>query len=451
MSYGSKKTGAVQRRLLWSCPKPLRPINKRAAGTVFAVLVSAVTLCLVLLIGAFLPAPAFIATAFAASTPASDTSAAALPTEAELSKLQNDLAAYELKTVPSPAPGQVKGDWTVFALSRAGKLTAVVKKNYLENLKTALPAYFDGNGKPVAERFTDYARVSLALVSVDVNPRDLYGADFIAPLETPEDNLKQGANGPAFALLALDSAGFATPNPAVRAAYVDWLLAHQSTGGGWNLAGAAGQPANPDVTSFVLQALAPYAGQAGKNGGTAASVSGETTSGGTSGNGSAISVQSVSEVADRAFVWLSGKQSPDGGFGTLESAAQVIVALNAYGIAVNDPRFVKEGHTAYDALMQYYLPEAGAFRVSLSEQFAGSPDPMSTDQGFYAINAFYRSVAGQPALYRITTVAELKPPGGFAATDMIRIAVFAAVALALIAVSRRLLPKKETEDDRSIR
>ena len=401
MSSGSEKT--ARRRFLWRGLKRLCSMRKRAIGTVPV----ARALCFVLLICAFLPAPAF-----AAAAPA-----AALPKEAELSKLMNDLAAYELKTVPSPAPGQVHGDWTVFALSRAGKLTAVAKENYLKNLETALPDYFDGNGKPVADRFTDYARVSLALVSAGVNPRDQSGADFLAPLEKPEDNLKQGANGPAYALLALDSAGFKTDDPSVRASYVSWLLAHQSDGGGWNLAGDAGQPANPDVTSFVLQALAPYANQA-----------------------------AVSEAADRAFAWLSDKQSADGGFGTLESAAQVIVAQNAFGVALNDPRFVKEGHTAYDALMQYYLPDTGAFRVSLSEQFANSPDPMSTDQGFYAINALYRSLTGKPSLYRITTEAELKPSGGFTDSDLIRIAAFGALALVLIALSRRLIPKRETND-----
>ncbi|MCL2492449.1 MAG: terpene cyclase/mutase family protein [Clostridiales bacterium] len=392
-------------------------------------------LCAVLAAGAFLPTPAFAA---AASYPMRQ-SEAALPTSQELGKQMNDLAAYELKTVPSPAPGQVQGDWTVFALARAGKITAVAKKNYLKNLEAALPDYFDKGGKPIADRFTDYARISLALVSVSVSPRAFHGADFLAPLEKPADNLKQGANGPAYALLALDSAGFKTADPSTRETYIGWLLAHQTDGGGWNLIGSAGQPANPDVTAFALQALAPYALQASEKNSTGNSASDNNS------NGVTIPPETVAAATNRALAWLSSKQSADGGFGTLESSAQVLVALNAYGIAANDPRFVKDGHSAYDALMRYYLPAVGAFRVSLSEQFANSPDPISTDQGFYALNALYRSVAGQSALYRITTEAELNDSGNLSTSDLIRDGIFGAAALVLLAVSRRLLPKKEKD------
>ena len=93
-------------------------------------------------------------------------------------------------------------------------------------------------------------------------------------------------------------------------------------------------------------------------------------------------------------------QGAEGGFSTAESAAQMLVALAAWNIPLEDSRFVKDGHTLLDGLLADYLPGRG-FRHTAAETEA---DPMATEQGLYALAAVCRARAGQPFLYDMTDV-----------------------------------------------
>jgi len=73
------------------------------------------------------------------------------------------------------------------------------------------------------------------------------------------------------------------------------------------------------------------------------------------------------------------------------------VALCSLGISPEDKRFVKNGNTVVDALMQYRTGQA--FRHTKNDI---KPDLMATEQGFYALVAYQRFYEGKSGLYQMT-------------------------------------------------
>ena len=288
-----------------------------------------------------------------------------------------DTAACVLRQTPTPAVGSVGGEWAVLGLVRSGY---ALPEGYCEQYCKAVEARAAQSGGVLsATKYTEYARVSLALTAVGKDPRQVAGADLLAPLGDYRKVVRQGANGAAWALIALDAGGYAVPEApgaavqATRQLYVDFLLASQLPEGGWSL----GATADPDLTGMVLTALVPYRDQA-----------------------------AVEQAAQRAFAQMSAMQGAEGGFSTAESAAQMLVALTAWDIPLEDSRFVKNGHTLLDGLLADYLPGRG-FRHTAAETEA---DNMATEQGLYALAAVCRARAGQPFLYDMTDVERT---GGF--------------------------------------
>ena len=115
--------------------------------------------------------------------------------------------------------------------------------------------------------------------------------------------------------------------------------------------------------------------------------------------------ETVKAAVDKALEALSTLQRNDGGFGSWgtinsESCAQVIVALTALGIdPTADSRFVKNGHTVLDALAGFYVT-GGGFRHTAG----GERNGMATEQGYYALAAYYRFINGQTRLYDMSDV-----------------------------------------------
>ena len=81
---------------------------------------------------------------------------------------------------------------------------------------------------------------------------------------------------------------------------------------------------------------------------------------------------------------------------------QVIVALTALEIDPDqDERFIKNGVSVWDALLTYYIP-GGGFRHVLD----GDLDGMSTEQGYYAMTAYYRMLEKKTSLYDMTDIID---------------------------------------------
>lgn len=300
---------------------------------------------------------------------------AAAPSDAEAAF--QDTAAYLYSLVQAPTITGFGGDWTVLALTRSG---FPVSRGWLDGYLTRAAAYVkELQGVLHQRKYTEYSRVVLTMTAVGQDPRDVGGYDLLSPLLDFDAVTRQGITGCAYALLALDSGAYETPE-GLRQQYVDELLSRELEGGGFALSGVV---ADPDVTAMVLQALAPYGDQ-----------------------------QAVTEAAERAFARLSALQQEDGGFMSYgvacsESAAQVILALDAWNLPFDDNRFVKNGCTVTDALLTYWRPGAGFVHTADSND--GSVAIVSCEQGLLALSAIHRRSQGRGSLYTMTDVSARFP------------------------------------------
>ena len=295
----------------------------------------------------------------------------------------NETAAFLLKTVTDPQVDSIGGEWAVIGLARSGY--AVPDTWFESYYKTALKYVEDCKGVLHDRKYTEYSRMILGLTAAGYDPRNLAGYDLTAPLADFENTVWQGINGPIFALIALDSNSYAIPqNPtaktqATRELYIGEILRRQIKDGGWNLtAGSEGKAAetekgDPDITGMALQALAKYQDQA-----------------------------EVKAATDKALNFLSGLQNQNGGYtswdsANSESAAQVLVALCELGIPLDDPRFIKNGHTLLDNILTFKNKD-GSFKHAPG---GSGNTQMSTEQAFYALVAAQRILAGKNSLYRM--------------------------------------------------
>ncbi|HEY4430865.1 MAG TPA: S-layer homology domain-containing protein, partial [Paenibacillus sp.] len=299
-------------------------------------------------------------------------------------------AAFLQKTVTNPVIASVGGDWSVFGLARSGvKVPESYYAKYYTNVEATLK---EKSGKLHSVKYTEYDRVILALTSIGKNIDKVAGYNLLEPLADFDTVIKQGINGPVFALIALDSNHYDIPvvkgvkTQTTREMLIDYILGREISGGGWAL-GSNATAADPDITGMVIQGLTPYYKTNAK----------------------------VTAAVDRGLAWLSKTQTADGGFASWESTnsesiAQVIVALTGLGIDPHkDSRFIKNGRSAVDALLGFAAPEGGFYHVKQGGVGNGGAKPgevdlMATDQAMYALVAYDRFVKGQTNLYDMTDV-----------------------------------------------
>ncbi len=266
-------------------------------------------------------------------------------------------------------------DWLALCLVRSGQnLTSAQKKTYTQSVESALK---NANGV-LSRKNTDYARVVIGLTAAGCDASDFQGYDLTLPLADYDAAVRQGLNGPVWALIALDCGEYGIPasekagKQATRDLYVDYILGRELPSGGFAI---NGDIPDPDMTAMCVTALSRYTYCAG-----------------------------VSDALTRAIDQLSSLQRDDGGFASYgvasaESNAQVIIALNSMGIPVDDPRFVKSGHSALDALLSYQLADG-----SFSHTAGGSSNDIATMQAFSALAALVCAENGD-RLYAVTASA----------------------------------------------
>ena len=302
----------------------------------------------------------------------------------------------------APRFGSIGGEWIIYGLGHAGY---AMRDSYLaayrKSVEQALEEGYRGaKGIFHDKKFTEYSRVIVAMSAVGMDATDVDGYDLTAPLADFVNVKWQGMNGPIWALIALDSGKYEMPKRTDAYAYgtltpdetdrqnsrqkmVDFILANQFGDGGWNLqpkekdSSGYNAVSDVDMTGMALIALAPYRKQA-----------------------------SVKKAIDRAISYLSEQQQASGGFGSWgtlnsESCAQVICALTACGVNPNtDKRFVKNGKSVIDGLMSFYDEKAGGFRHVNTASGGYEPvvNQMATEQAYYALAFFYKSVPDKAAL-----------------------------------------------------
>ena len=279
------------------------------------------------------------------------------------------------QSVAEPTFGSVGGEWLILGLARSG---LQIKDEYYETYFQNLSAHTAQQGGVLhAKKYTEYSRVILAVTAIGGDPSDVGGFNMLLPLADFEQTVFQGINGPIFALLALDSGNYEIPEniadstQATRDMYVDYILNAQLPDGGWSLMG--GEP-EIDLTAMALQALAKYQDR-----------------------------KDVAEAIEKGLAILSDRQNENGSYqysateqASCESVAQVIVALAELGISLDDSRFVKNGKTLLDGILQFQQADGG-----FSHLVDGETDLLATEQAFYALVAANRIAQGESSLYRM--------------------------------------------------
>lgn len=296
-----------------------------------------------------------------------------LLTEAEVTlteKIYQQTGDY-LATKATPGVGSVNGEWRAIGLERSGRK---VTDGYYKKVVEYVLAHINEKERLDAAKSTENSRVILALTAMGYDVTNVAGHNLLAGLNEMSYIQTQGINGPIWALIALNSHDYKPTGDVTREKLISSILAAQLRDGGWALSGNASEP---DVTAMALQALAPY-----------------------------YRTRSDVEIAvESALNYLSEAQSPDGGYGiggdaTCESAAQVVVTLTALGFDPDtDSRFVKNGVSVLDAMCTYVVDGSGFTHIS-----GGTIDDMATEQGYYALTAYFRMKAGKTSLYDMSDV-----------------------------------------------
>lgn len=285
--------------------------------------------------------------------------------------------AYLRKTADDP---QFGAEWNVMTLARCGYEDEAWYGEYYDNVVEYVKA--KGSAKLHKNKSTDNSRTILALTAIGADATDVGGYNLLEPLADMNYVTTQGINGPVFALIAFDTAGYDIPKlpdgsdgvQATREGLVEYILGRELSSGGWAFSGSN---ADPDMTGMTIQALAPYY----------------------------KSNTEVKTAVDRALDVVSGLQKDDGGFaswGTVnsESCAQVICGLLDIGRdAGTDEAFVKNGHSVLDALMGFYVASAGGFAHDVKQNGELVVNGMASYQAGYALTAYDRFKKGRNTLY----------------------------------------------------
>lgn len=285
-----------------------------------------------------------------------------------------------LLTKEIPTVGSIGGEWQVIGLARS---KVSVDKSYFQQYQNnVVNTMAEKNGVLSVNKYTEYSRVILALTSIGSDVKNVAGYNLLSYLSDFDKVKRQGINGPIWALIALDSNNYEIPinqeqsNQTTREKLIEYILDKEIKTGGWAL---AGNVADPDVTAMAVTSLAKYYN----------------------------SNTEVKSVVDRAVDCLAKLQNSSGeysSFGVVnsESTSQVVVALCSLGINPDtDKRFIKNGKSPVDILLNYYVADGGFSHTKNSEY-----NQMATEQGFYALTAYYRFCNEENFLYDMTDVYE---------------------------------------------
>lgn len=295
---------------------------------------------------------------------------------ATINAVINDTAVFMEENVENPTISSIGGEWTIIGLARGG---LDIEEEYFEKYYRAVEKQIKAcDGVLHEKKYTEYSRVILALTAIGKNPLNVAGYNLLIPLGDYEKTIWQGVNGSIWALIALDSGDYEIPQnqnatiQASREMYIKHILENQTDDGGWTL---SGDTAELDMTAMALTALSKYQDN-----------------------------EEVKKATEKAISCMSEMQKADGGFSskgleTAEGNAQVLVALCELGISIDDLRFIKNGNTVLDKLLEYY-ENAKGFKHTMDS----TTNLMATEQCFYALVALKRFNENKNSLYDMNDV-----------------------------------------------
>ena len=279
---------------------------------------------------------------------------------ADISSKYNETAEHLYENF-SPQVGSIGGEWAVIGLARSGKLNDEQNQAYYEAVKSYVEA--NGSAKLNKRKSSDNSRVVLALSAIGKNAENIGGYDLVEPLTDFNYVKKQGINGVIWALIALDSCNYYTPN-IIRDELINEICSSQHPDGSWGL----DETSDPDVTGMAVQAIAPYRKYD----------------------------ERIQKAVDNAFTWIHNLKidslSP-------ESCTQLIVAAAYNDITPDSDEMVL---SVIDCLMNYTV------KNGFSHTLNGEYNQMATEQAFYALTACERVSGEQTALYDMTDISNFE-------------------------------------------
>lgn len=298
---------------------------------------------------------------------------------ADISDAIGRTGRYIVNTVTDPAVSSIGGEWAILGLARSG--IDVPQSYYEKYYKNVLSELSSKQGKLSNVKYTEYSRLILALTAIGKDVTDVGGYNLLEKLADYKSVIKQGINGPVFALIALDSKDYTIPQVSgvavqtTRDMLIDHILSKEITDtngvkGGFAL---SGNTPDADMTGMALQALSKYKNR-----------------------------PEVKAAIERALKVLTSIQLSDGGYescGTenLESTAQVVVAKSALNI---------DASREVSALLKYCASD-GSIRHILSE----GASQMAAEQGLCALASYDRYIHGRKSLYDMTDVGNAAKAG----------------------------------------
>ena len=119
-------------------------------------------------------------------------------------------AGYLLEQVAEPGVGSIGGDWTVTGLARGNaEVPQGYYETYYDNVRVTVK---EKDGVLDERRYTEYARVAIALNAIGKDPTAVEGCNLLKNLDNAKAVEAQGINGPIWALIAAGVCGYELKN-----------------------------------------------------------------------------------------------------------------------------------------------------------------------------------------------------------------------------------------------
>lgn len=301
-----------------------------------------------------------------------------------------------------PVNASIGGEWMLLSVKRSVFDNDDYAKDYYG---IASKLVKDANSNKLSStKATENARVILALNALGYSPESIEGFNLYEPLLDADYATRQGVNGAIWSLIALDSKDYTGD----RTALLDAILSSALETGAFTF---DDKTEDADITAMAIMALAKYKGD-----------------------------EKVNACIEKALDALSRLQGDDASFGSVETNAQVLMALSTLGIDCTlDSRFIKNNLTVIDAIAGYYLGD-GTFAHSGSTY-----NQMATEQALLGMDAYKRMKAGKSAVYDMSDVAKKEvatPATGDNAGILLYLVVLMASAGTFAVASKRRLIKR---------
>lgn len=333
----------------------------------------------------------------------------------EISAIQDGITGWKqgkadtLLDAVADAAGDASSDWYAFTAGRTG--TDGDRAAYVRALYRRVIDYYasgDVNGIYPSELY----RTALTVSALGGDPEKITleeSGAYSAPIDLIDRSIwhstfgdpgMQGVNGYIWALLTVDSQGFAEPADAewTREDLIKGILARQKDDGGFALDKTL--QSDPDLTSMALTALAPYGSVC-----TSYRIDNVFTD-------TSYDI-TIKDAADKAFPVIAAMQADDGamltyGSETSESTSWAMISLASWGRDVfTDTEFTKNGRTLFDGLKTFVLDDGGIIHSPDSTPVETEGNNMAGYQAFYALEAVKRYYSGENRLFDLTDTKSL--------------------------------------------